>query len=112
MTVFFNIIIILLFKINFNLDDSLTNALAVMVTGATGFIHLHHVSRPFNALRIILFTVLLIVFTYGALFMNEFFVLKEFNTQIGLILFLLIIFSIFSYNFLESIVNKIFEMPN
>lgn len=112
LTVFFNIIIILLFKINFNLDDSLTNALAVMVTGATGFIHLHHVSRPFNALRIILFTVLLIVFTYGALFMNEFFVLKEFNTQIGLILFLLIIFSIFSYNFLESIVNKIFEMPN
>lgn len=112
LTVFFNIVIILLFKINFNLDDSLTNALAVMVTGSTGFIHLHHVSRPFNALRIILFTVLLIVFTYGALFMNEFFVLKEFNTQIGLILFLLIIFSIFSYNFLESIVNKIFEMPN
>ena len=107
-TVFFNIVIILLFKINFNLDDGITNALAVLVTGATGFIHLIHISRPFNTLRTILFIVLLIIFSYGALFMNEFFVLKEFNSQIGLILFLLITFSIFSYNSLIKVVDKIF----
>ena len=109
LTVFFNIVLILLFKTNFNLDDSITNALAVLVTGATGFIHLYHVCRPFNLLRIIMYITLLITFTYGALFLHEFFVLKEFNSQIALILFLLITFSIYSYNSLTKLVKYLFN---
>ena len=111
LTVFFNIIIILLFQRSFNLGDDLTNALAVLITGSTGFIHLYHVCKPFNYLRIMMYVVLLIIFSFGALYLHEFFVLKEFNMQIGLILFLLINFSIFSYNTLTKFVNYLFSLP-
>ena len=111
-TVFFNIIIILLFKKYFEISPTVINALAVLVTGITGFIHLAHISRPFNYLRSILFGLLLIIFAYGALFQNEFFVLSSINGQIGLILFLLVMFSMFSYNVLEKVVSFIFNIKN
>ena len=109
LTVFFNIVLILLFKSNFNIDGGITNALAVLVTGATGFIHLYHVCKPFNIRRIILYVSLLIIFAFGAIYLNEFFVLKEFNSQIALILFLLITFSISSYSFLNNLIKFIFD---
>ena len=63
-------------------------------------------------LIIIISIVLLIIFSFGALYLHEFFVLKEFNMQIGLILFLLINFSIFSYNTLTKFVNYLFLLPS
>lgn len=112
LTVFLNIVIILLFKKYFEITPDITNALAVLVTGITGFIHLYHVSHPFNYLRTIMFFLLLIIFSYGALFQNEFFDLSSFNGQIGLILFLLLTFSIFAYNTLEKIVNYLFDLKS
>ena len=47
-TVMLNGIIILLFKKYFEIDENVINALAVLITGITGFIHLANVSRPFN----------------------------------------------------------------
>ena len=110
LTVFLSIIIILLFKEYFEIAPDILNALAVLVTGTIGFIHLYHVSRPFNYLRGIMFSLLLIIFIYGSLFQHEFFVLSSFNGQIGLILFLLLIFSIYSYNVIEMVVNKAFGL--
>ena len=51
LTVMLNGIIILLFKRYFEIDENVINALAVLITGITGFIHLAYVSRPFNYLR-------------------------------------------------------------
>ena len=107
-TVFLNIIIILLFKEYFEISPSITNALAVLSTGAIGFIHLYHVSKPFNYLRGILFYFLIMAFIYGGLFQHEFFSMQEFTGQIGLIYFLLIIFSLFSYDNLTKLTNNIF----
>ena len=111
-TVFLDVIIIILFKQAFPMDESIINALAVLVTGTTGFIHLYYVSKPFNFLRSTLLIILLFGFIYGALFQYEFFNLSELNLQIGLILFLLIIFSVHSYKvlqtFLDFITNKFF----
>ena len=109
-TVFFNIIIILLFKQFFEATPSIINALAVLTTGATGFIHLYHVSRPFNYLRGTLFYFLVITFIYGGLFQHEFFSMQEFTGQIGLIYFLLIIFSLFSYHTLTKVTDYIFSL--
>lgn len=109
-TVFFNIIIILLFKQFFEITPSITNALAVLITGATGFIHLYHVSRPFNYLRGTLFYFLVTTFVYGGLFQHEFFSMQEFTNQIGLIYFLLIIFSLFSYDTLTKVTDYIFSL--
>ena len=109
-TVFFNIIIILLFKQFFEATPSIINALAVLTTGATGFIHLYHVSRPFNYLRGTLFYFLVTTFIYGGLFQHEFFSMQEFTGQIGLIYFLLIIFSLFSYHTLTKVTDYIFSL--
>ena len=109
-TVFFNIIIILLFKKYFEITPQITNSLAVFITGVTGFIHLNRVSRPFNYLRGTLFFLLIIIFIYGGLFQREFFSLQEVNGQIGLITFLLTIFSLFSYNVVEKLVNYLFNL--
>lgn len=111
-TVFFNIIIILLFKQYFEITPSVTNALAVLSTGAIGFIHLYQVSRPFNYLRGIMFYFLITIFIYGGLFQHEFFSIQEFNGQIGLIYFLLIIFSLFSYDTLTKITNYLFSLKD
>jgi len=111
-TVFFNIIIILLFKKYFEITPLVTNSLAVFITGVTGFIHLYHISRPFNYLRGILFFLLIIIFTYGGLFQREFFSLQEITGQIGLITFLLTIFSLFSYKVLEKINDNIFNIKD
>ena len=112
LTVFLNIIIILLFKQYFEITPSITNALAVLSTGAIGFIHLYNVSKPFNYLRGALFYFLITTFIYGGLFQHEFFSMQEFTGQIGLIYFLLIIFSLFSYDTLTKFVNFIFKIPN
>ena len=111
-TVFFNIIIILLFKQYFEITPSVTNALAVLSTGAIGFIHLYQVSRPFNYLRGIMFYFLITIFIYGGLFQHEFFSIQEFNGQIGLIYFLLIIFSLFSYDTLTKVTNYLFSLKD
>ncbi len=112
LTVMLNGIIILLFKRYFEIDENVINALAVLITGITGFIHLAYVSKPFNYLRGIMFGLLLLAFSYGVIFQNEFFVLKSFNGQIGLIFFLLIIFSIFAYNTLVKVVDYLFNIKS
>lgn len=111
-TVMLNGIIILLFKKYFEIDENVINALAVLITGITGFIHLANISRPFNYLRGIMFGLLLIVFSYGVIFQNEFFVLKAINGQIGLVFFLLIMFSICTYNTLVKVVEYLFDIKN
>ena len=108
-TVFLNMIIVLLFQKNFEITPDITNYLAVILTATCGFIHLYHVSKPFNYLRGIMFFLLILVFNYGVFFQREFFSLTYFNGQIALIYFLLVIFSIFSYQFMIRITDFIFK---
>lgn len=106
-TVFLNIVIIILFENAFALSDEVVNALAVLLTGTTGFIHLYKISKPFNLLRGFLFAFLLLAFLYGVIFQYSFFDLSSMNLQIALILFLLIIFSANSYDFLHNILFRL-----
>ena len=111
-TVFLNIVILVLFKVAFDLPNDIVNALAVLLTGTTGFIHLYKISKPFNTLRTILFVVLLTGFLYGAMFQYSFFNIAGMNLQIALIFFLLIVFSVNSYNLLYIFLRKISELWN
>ncbi len=101
-TVFLDIVIIILFKNAFLLPDTLVNALAVLLTGTTGFIHLYRISKPFNFLRRVLFIILISGFIYGAMFQNNFFNLVGMNLQIALIFFLLVVFSINIYDLMHK----------
>ena len=107
-TVFLDMVIVMLFQKYFEITPDITNYLAVILTATTGFIHLYHISKPFNYLRSIMFALLIIVFNYGIFFQREFFSLSYFNGQIGLIYFLLVIFSLFSYRVLVKITDYIF----
>lgn len=111
-TVFLDIVIIILFKNAFMLPNDIVNALAVLLTGTTGFIHLYKISKPFNTLRTILFTTLLLGFIYGFMFQYSFFNLRVMNLQISLIFFLLIIFSVNSYDVLIKLLNFITKLLN
>lgn len=104
-TVFLNILIIVLFEKAFNLNQDIVNALAVLLTGTVGFIHLYKISKPFNLLRTTLFIILLTTFIYGAFFQYKFFDLIGLNLKIGLITFLLIIFSFYAYDTIQKIIN-------
>mgnify|MGYP003310726062 CR=1 FL=1 len=104
-TVFASVVIILLSKIAFNLDDSITNTLCVFLTATTGFIHLFNVCRPFNIRRIILIVTLILIFMYAIIFQNEFFNISEFNLQISIIFFLLFFFSTQLYYNLKRLID-------
>lgn len=105
LTVFTNIIFILLCKLAFNLDDNITNTLCVFLTGTTGFIHLYNVCKPFNTRRIILVSCLIIIFAYAIFFQNEFFNVSSFNLQILIIFILLFVFSTQLYYNLKKLVD-------
>ena len=107
-TVFLDMVIVMLFQKYFEITPEITNYLAVILTATCGFIHLFHISKPFNYLRIIIFSLLILLFNYGVFFQREFFSLTYFNGQIGLIFFLLVIFSIFSYNVWIKISDYVF----
>ena len=109
LTVFTNIVIILLCKIAFNLDETVTNTLCVFLTGTTGFIHLYNVCKPFNTRRIILMIALILIFTYAIFFQQEFFNIRSFNLQISIIFFLLFIFSTQLYYNLKRLIDYILK---
>lgn len=109
LTVFTNIIIILLCKIAFDLDETVTNTLCVFLTGTTGFIHLYNVCKPFNKRRIALLIILILVFTYAIFFQPEFFNIRAFNLQISIIFFLLFIFSTQLYYNLKRLIDYIMK---
>ena len=108
-TVFLDMVIVMLFQKYFEITPDVINYLAVLLTATCGFIHLYHISKPFNYLRAIMFSLLIILFNYGIFFQREFFSLTFFNGQIGLIYFLLVIFSLFSYKGLIKITNYLFD---
>ena len=89
LTVVYNVVLIVLFREQFNIAHNLTETLIVIMTGTTGFIFLSRICRPFNIFRGILFTSLIILFTYTVMFQYEFFDLSQvnFNTIILYIVF-------------------------
>ena len=106
-TVFLNILIILLCKVAFHLDDSITNTLCVFLTAVTGFIHLYNICSPFNKWRVMLFTSLVLIFSYASIFQNRFFSISDFNLQILIIFMLLFFFTKDIYFGLKRLINYI-----
>lgn len=109
-TVFVNILIILLCKEAFNLTNEVSNTLCVFLTASTGFIHLYFVSKPFNKLRFLLLIFLILIFSFASIYMHEFFNLRSFNLQIKILFILLIVFSVQIYRFIKFIINYLLKL--
>ena len=93
LTVVFNVVMIVLFREQFSIDENLTSTLIVIMTGTTGFIFLARMCRPFNWFRGCLFGFLVALFTYVVMFQYDFFDMSQVN--FGTIL-LYIVFAICS----------------
>ncbi len=108
LTVVFNVVMIVLFKRQFNLDPDLTSTLIVIMTGTTGFIFLFKLCKPFNLVRSILLTFLILLFNYIIFFCYDFFDLSQINFN-TIILYIVFGFcSIYVFDKLNKMVNYLF----
>ena len=107
LTVVFNVIIIKLFQMNFNLDADLCSTLTVFLTATTGFIFLHNICKPYNLLRISLMAFLLIAFGYCAIYQYSFFNISYINKDTILIFIVLFICSMYIFEKLKDVTNYI-----
>lgn len=111
LTVVFNVVLITLFKKEFNIDPSLATTLIVIMTATTGFIFLFKLCKPFNVLRASMITILIGIFVYALLFWYDFFDLTSitFSTILLYIVFGTASIQIFTRldNFTEYIINKV-----
>ena len=103
LTVVFNVVIIKLFERQFNLDPALCSTLTVFLTASTGFIFLNSLCRPYNIVRAIMMTVLIVGFIVVSLNMYDFFSIQYFNNNTLLFFIILFICSIFIFDKLQML---------
>ncbi len=111
LTVVFNVVMIVLFREQFNLDSNLTSTLIVIMTGTTGFIFLFRLCRPFNLLRGSLLVFLIALFIYILMFWYDFFDLSQITFSTMLLYIVFAICSVYIFDklnrFVSFIVRKI-----
>ena len=112
LTVVFNVVIIKLFEMHFNLDSDLCSTLTVFLTATTGFIFLNNICKPYNILRICLMSFLLIAFGYCAIYQYSFFNISYVNKDTILIFIVLFICSMYIFDKLKALTNYILKKTN
>ena len=112
LTVVFNVIIIKLFQMHFNLDADLCSTLTVFLTATTGFIFLNNICKPYNLLRGCLMAFLLIAFGYCAIYQYSFFNISYINKDTILIFIVLFICSMYIFDKLKALTNYILKKTN
>ena len=112
LTVVFNVIIIKLFEMHFNLDSDLCSTLTVFLTATTGFIFLNNICKPYNLLRGCLMAFLLIAFGYCAIYQYSFFNISYINKDTILIFIVLFICSMYIFDKLKALTNYILKKTN
>ena len=112
LTVVFNVVIIKLFEMHFNLDSDLCSTLTVFLTATTGFIFLNNICKPYNILRVCLMSFLLIAFGYCAIYQYSFFNISYVNKDTILIFIVLFICSMYIFDKLKALTNYILKKTN
>ena len=111
-TVVFNVIIINLFEINFNLSSELCSTLTVFLTATTGFIFLNNICKPYNYLRGALMIFLTLAFSYCAIFQNSFFNIGLVRKDTILVFVVLFICSMYIFDKLKMLTTNILKKTN
>ena len=111
-TVVFNVIIINLFEINFNLSPELCSTLTVFLTATTGFIFLNNICKHYNYLRGALMVFLTLAFSYCAIFQNSFFNIGLVRKDTILVFVVLFICSMYIFDKLKLLTTSILKKTN
>lgn len=112
LTVVFNVIIIKLFEINFNLSPELCSTLTVFLTATTGFIFLNNICKPYNYLRGALMIFLTLAFSYCAIFQYSFFNIGFVRKDTILVFVVLFICSMYIFDKLKLLTTNILKKTN
>lgn len=107
-----NIAILIVIKNNiiFGINDSQISTLCVIMTGIIGLILLKRLSTPFNKTRFILFTLMIVMFILSVAFIKEIFSLSFVSLNMGIIITILTVISVFIFSFIEKGLNKLFKI--
>lgn len=111
-TVVFNVVIIKLFERQFGLDAELCSTLTVFLTATTGFIFLNSICKPYNVVRAIMFSVLILGFLFCALFQSSFFNISLVNNDTILVFVVLFICSLFIFDKLKMLSKYLLKKTN
>ena len=107
LTIVLNILIISLlpYIIRLTLDE--VSTLCVLLTGLTGFMLLYRISLPFNALRGCLFGFLIVLFSFGVIFLRELFSLTLLTPNLLILTLALFMIAITFFNVFTDLFYKI-----
>ena len=107
LTIVSNILIIALLPYIIRLTNDEVSTLCVILTGLTGFMLLYRICVPFNALRRILFSFLICLFSIGVLFFRELFSLTILNFKLLILVTALFMIAIVLFNIFTDLFYKI-----
>ena len=109
LTVVFNVVMIVLYKNYFEISETITSTLIVLMTGTTGFIFLYRLCKPFNILRSVLLVSLISIFIYMVFRQYKFFDLNQINNGTILLYIVFAICSVYIFDKLNLVVKFILD---
>jgi len=107
LTIVTNILIVMLASYIFKINPQETSTLCVILTGYTGFILLYRLCSPFNFIRRILFSSMVVLFFVGIIGLNTLFSLTMLGPYMILLMILLMAISVYMFSVITSLTRKI-----
>lgn len=108
-TIILNILLICMFGQTLSLSYAKISTLCLTLTGYTSFILLYKICRPFNRIRLFLFSSMFYLFIYAIFNLTTLFSITHFNTFMVFLTFLLMYLSHRLYNLFEVLVDKLIQ---
>lgn len=106
-TIILNILLICLAGQMFSLSYAKISTLCLTLTGYTSFILLFKICRPFNRIRLILFSTMFYLFIYAIFNLTTLFSITHFNVFMIFLAFILMYLSHRLYTFFEILIDKL-----
>ena len=106
-TIILNILLICLAGQMFSLSYAKISTLCLTLTGYTSFILLFKICRPFNRIRLILFSTMFYLFIYPIFNLTTLFSITHFNVFMIFLAFILMYLSHRLYTFFEMLIDKL-----
>ena len=106
LTIVLNIIIIMCLKNILHFSDNETSTICVILTAMTGFILLYRLCKPFNTIRGLLISAMILMFYGQVLFLRNMYSLSFISLEMLISILSLVVLSYIIFNILMNIVER------